>query len=82
MIEYIDPWKVQVTGSDPRNRDVLAQVTLLKNQGQIEPLVLDPRFPDEYVISNHDYPFAVAQVMAARHLEWETIIVVRENKST
>jgi hypothetical protein len=71
QIYRVSPRDVAVPDPPPPG-DVDRQKQRLLTEGQIEPLVLDINHqpdPDEY-------PYACAQVIAARDLEWPNILVV------
>ena len=78
-IHYIAPENVVASG--PYERDILAQVELLNRQGQIEPLLAEKLTGDLWRVTNSDYPYAVAQVHAARRLGWPTIILTEGDDS-
>jgi hypothetical protein len=71
-IAHVSPWDVTVPGDTPRG-DVARQRARLEDEGQIEPIVVRRATgqpdPDEW-------PYAGAQVIAARELDWPTILVV------
>jgi hypothetical protein len=75
-IFYVSPHNVITR--DTFERDVLKQVTLLNAQGQIEPLVVDRVDREFFKVDDTEYPYASAQVQAARRLGWDTIIVTDE----
>jgi hypothetical protein len=72
-IIYIDPNEV-IASSDTYTRDVEYQKELLNRQGQIVPLVCK-QIDGKWHADDSDWPYASAQVIAARLLEWPTIII-------
>lgn len=72
-IVYIDPNQVILEG-EPYKRDVEYQIKLLNKQGQIVPLVARET-SNGWVVNNYDYSHATAQIVAARELEWSTVIL-------
>ena len=80
-IAYVDPNKVTLPNEVPPLRDIRYQMGLLDRQGQIVPLVGKESPDGTWSIDDSDYPYAVAQVVAARALEWPTIIVTDSSYS-
>lgn len=66
QIAYVDPWAVRLPDALPNRREVAYQVKLLDKQGQIVPLVATVNKYGTWSVDNSDYPYAVAQVWAAR----------------
>lgn len=77
MTELVSPHDVPVS-SEPHWRDVYAQAERLEQEGQIEPVLLRADgTPDP-----DSWAHADAQVMAARYLEWPTILITRKDTSS
>lgn len=66
----VSPWDVNLT-EKPSDRDVAVQRARLEDEGQIEPLLVN------YDTKNldSDWPYASAQVVAIRELEWPTMLI-------
>lgn len=75
MIYQVNPNEVAIT--DPYPRDVARQKARLETEGMIEPLVATFEH-GMWRVDNSDWPYATAQVQAARELDWPTIILTTE----
>jgi hypothetical protein len=74
QIVYINPNNVYISKM-PHGRDVKSQMALLEKQGQVVPLVAKLHEAGIWIVDNSDYPWAVAQIMAARELGWSSVIL-------
>lgn len=75
MIFQVSPHEV-VIKSQPSRRDVKRQTERLLQEGQIEPILLH----EDNTINAANWPYADAQVIAARELEWPTILVTYKDE--
>lgn len=70
-IYYVNPNAIQIH-DEPSLRDVRKQKERLQKEGQIEPLeVTGPNL----FLRQACWPYASAQVVAARELAWPTLLV-------
>jgi len=76
-IFHPSPWDVTVVDM-PSRRDIDHQKACLEEEGQIEPIVVD--YNTKQVVLD-EYPYADAQIIAARELGWPTILITFENRS-
>lgn len=80
MQYYTNPHKVFVTSA--HERDIKKQIEILNKQGQIVPLmahkITDTTSSILYTINYDESPYGDALVMAARRLNWPTILVETE----
>jgi hypothetical protein len=74
-IEQWSPFVIELHDT-PFARDVAVQRTRLEQEGQIEPLVLR-----NGRIDPDNWPYGDAQVVAARQLCWDTLLVVELGRS-
>lgn len=63
----VNPWEIRLMDDLPARRDVVHQMRRLDREGQIEPLVAIHNL-GRWQVDNSDYPYATAQVWAARLL--------------
>lgn len=80
-IFHADPNRVTFKTEYPSERDIKYQMARLEAEGQIEPLEVIPAGSDDqqlgfdWIVYYDAWPYSPAQVVAARRLEWPTILV-------
>lgn len=63
----VNPWEIRLCDDLPSRREVVYQMKRLDSEGQIEPLVARHNL-GRWQVDNSDWPYATAQVWAARLL--------------
>jgi hypothetical protein len=80
-IHHVNPNDIKFNGFIPNSsREVLYQKRRLESEGQIEPLLGEDQGDGTWTVDNIDWPYQYAQVLAARELEWETLLITDETE--
>jgi len=72
--QVVDISKV-IAATDTGRWEVNRMVKVLQRQGQIEPLQVQPYSPDMFITFRED-TWGTEIIMAAKQLEWPTLLIV------